>query len=410
MSASAAVIVFAGVPGAVFGLRAQRGPNVAAPPPVTHSTSSSAAASPPPSRTPTTPQHATLPPAGAHGGSTVGPTPRPGSSAGPPGGPVPRGFAPASVTFVSLGLGWAIGQAPCSNPHCTSVVRTKDYGRSWVGIPAPRTDGGNKPRDVSNIRFADPGDGWAYGPGLWSTHDGGASGWHEVGAPGGGRVLALAAAGGRVVAVVSTCGSQQGCAGFQVYGTPADTDQWRPLPGAKGDAANLSLTIRGGRAYVAGGPRGQSAVWSGPVDGSATWTRRDAPCTGEAVTAGIGSASSGDLVLVCAGRPDAGGQPKTVYLSDDAGASWRRVGEAPSGGLLTSIALTPEQMFFATNHGLLISSDHGRTWRRDLAGHSYAYVGFTSSRQGVLVPEDAGAGKLLFTRDGGHTWSPSRFP
>ena len=62
----------------------------------------------------------------------------PVARAGPAGGPVPPGFIAASVTFISNSEGWVLGTAPCGSPPCTSVLRTRDGGRSWRGIPAPR--------------------------------------------------------------------------------------------------------------------------------------------------------------------------------------------------------------------------------------------------------------------------------
>ena len=53
-------------------------------------------------------------------------------------GPVPRGFEPVSMTFVSGSDGWVLGTAPCTHKPRTSIVRTTDGGRSWAGIPAPR--------------------------------------------------------------------------------------------------------------------------------------------------------------------------------------------------------------------------------------------------------------------------------
>lgn len=397
LSAGAAVlIVAAGVPGTLYALRAAED-RTPPPPAVQHTASRSASDVPSPAETP-------------GGAATPGGEATP-DRVGPPGGPVPPGFVPESVTFVSQRLGWALGQAPCSDPPCTSVVRTEDGGHTWDGIPAPRTGGGDRPGGVSGVRFADARNGWAYGPGLWSTHDGGAT-WHRVGAPGGGRVLALAAAGDRVVAAVSTCGKRERCDSFRVYGTPDGADRWRPLPGAQGSvgsaAAGLSLTVRGGSAYLAGGPPDGSAIWSGPVDGGGEWVRRDAPCEDEFYPSAVTSASNGELVLVCAGRPAAGSQPKIVYLSGD-GTSWERGGEAPAGGLVTAAAATPAKIFVATNHGLVVSADGGRQWRRDLVDRNLTYVGFTTARQGVLVPAPSRPGELLFSYDAGRTWSPVRF-
>src|SRR5665213_772581 len=42
--------------------------------------------------------------------------------AAPAGGPVPSGFEPASVSFISADDGWVLGSAPCSNPVCTSIA------------------------------------------------------------------------------------------------------------------------------------------------------------------------------------------------------------------------------------------------------------------------------------------------
>src|SRR6185312_2367992 len=76
---------------------------------------------------------------GTPGQATSSPTPTPTA---PP--PVPPNFAASSVTFVSTSTGWVIGQAGtpghCGPPDpniCTSVARTSDGGRRWLGRPAP---------------------------------------------------------------------------------------------------------------------------------------------------------------------------------------------------------------------------------------------------------------------------------
>ena len=57
--------------------------------------------------------------------------------------PVPPGFQPTSVTFIGTATGWVIGQAGtpghCATQYCTSVARTGDAGKTWTGVPAPRT-------------------------------------------------------------------------------------------------------------------------------------------------------------------------------------------------------------------------------------------------------------------------------
>ena len=55
----------------------------------------------------------------------------------PAGGPVPAGFRAASVTFVSTLEAFVLGTAPCKHAPCTSIVRSRDRGVSWRGLPAP---------------------------------------------------------------------------------------------------------------------------------------------------------------------------------------------------------------------------------------------------------------------------------
>lgn len=135
----------------------------------------------------------------------------------PAGGPVPAGFNPESFTAIDEATWWLLGPAPCSSPPCTSIVRTTNAGRSFVGIPAPRTDG------VTQLRFADIRDGFAYGPELWATHDGGAH-WHRVAI--GGSVSDLEASGGWVYALVARGKTAR------LERADASLDRWSVLPAA----------------------------------------------------------------------------------------------------------------------------------------------------------------------------------
>jgi hypothetical protein len=109
-------------------------------------------------------------------------------------------------------------------------VRTTDGGRSFVGIPAPRAqlaDSAYAP-GVSQLRFADAFDGFAYGGGLVVTHDGGAS-WHPLEL--GGKVTDLAIAGGQVYAVVSPA---SGGRPARLMRSAIDRDAWTTLTAAGG--------------------------------------------------------------------------------------------------------------------------------------------------------------------------------
>src|ERR1700676_22227 len=106
------------------------------------------------------------------------PSPSPSSSPSPlpAKASIPAGFEPNSVTFVSLKMGWVLGGAPCASGTCLALLRTLDSGRTWSTVQAPPTlysPASSPDQGVSEVRFADARDGWAFEPQLWSTHDGG---------------------------------------------------------------------------------------------------------------------------------------------------------------------------------------------------------------------------------------------
>src|SRR5271170_749568 len=92
-------------------------------------------------------------------------------------GPVPGNFRPTSVTFIGTDTGWVIGQAGtpghCATRYCTSIARTDDAGKTWAGVPAPVTGPADGSTGVSQVRFLNADNGWAFGPELFATHDGG---------------------------------------------------------------------------------------------------------------------------------------------------------------------------------------------------------------------------------------------
>src|SRR5580698_4247087 len=153
-------------------------------------------------------------------------TPAPSSVPGTP------GFAVLSMTFVSDQQGWALGTVACGTGRCLSLLGTTDGGAAWRTLTAPtRAAGavyGTCPHGspcVAQVRFATPLTGYAYGPSLFTTTDGGRT-W--VPRPGV-NISSLEAAGGTVVRVVS---GDNGCAGqpYQVQWAPVGRAIWTPLP------------------------------------------------------------------------------------------------------------------------------------------------------------------------------------
>jgi photosystem II stability/assembly factor-like uncharacterized protein len=347
---------------------------------------------------------------------------------GPAGGPVPAGFQPESVTFVSAQRGWVLGSAPCSHPVCTSVLRTTDGGRTWAGIPAPAAPlgpGEEGSPGVAELRFADPLDGWAFGSELWSTHDGGAH-WKQVHLPGAqglpASVVSLEAGGGEVYAL-DIPGTQQsaGTAAAQLYQTGAGADAWTPVTGASVPAAEAGrVVVSGSGAWVDVQTSGAQAVFL--ARGTGGWNRHPLPCGQPSLT--LAAVSATDMATICAGGGAAGQQPKQLYSSSDAGLTWHPVSSGPmAGDTLGAAMASPSVVVVAAASGasfLYGTFDAGRSWStvyQDTSGGGAPWrdLGFTDPSQGVVVeglqPGTAGLppNRLLMTRDGGHTWATVTF-
>ena len=373
------------------------------------------------------------------------PVPSPGASLAPAGSeaPVPRNFQPTSVTFVGQGIGAVIGQAgtpgrcPIIPVDCTSLAGTSDYGTSWYGVSAPVTGAPDGSRGVGQLRFLDTREGWAFGPELWVTHDGGSTWTREK--TYGMRVTDLETAGNRAFALFATCtggGADYAarCTSFSLYTSVAGTDQWQPAsgpaaslplpPGAAGHAASASLVLTGGPAGGQGyllAPSG--ALLTGPITGAA-WTvaSPSAPCQpgapgpGGQPTGALLAVDSAVLVLVCASATNTASdtQAKLVFESSDGGAHWSKAAAAPPAGIATSVATQAQDhlVVLATDAGLYRSGDGGLTWQRTRASPAgaaagetgFSYVGMTSLTNGVALPADPGLHEVFITTNGGISW------
>jgi hypothetical protein len=368
-----------------------------------------------------------------------------GSSLSPEGSgnPVPANFRPTSVTFVSAHIGAVIGQAGtpghCATAYCTSLAGTSDYGTSWYGVSAPLTGAPDGSQGVGQIRFLNTSDGWAFGPQLWVTDDGGASWTQED--TGGMRVTDLETAGDRAFALFAKCtgsGTDFGahCTSFSLYTSRAGSNQWQQVSGpvsglrlpqtAAAQAASASLVLTGGPASGTGyllAPSGQ--LLSGPLTGAA-WTEagEQEPCQPGAPgpdgqpAGALLAADSSELVLVCASATDAAtdSQTKSVSESSDNGVTWSAPESASPGGIAASVA-TQEQgslVVLATDAGIYLSTDSGGNWQLAQASPGgaaagetgFSYVGMTSPLDGVALPADPALHEVFITTDGGRSWRP----
>jgi hypothetical protein len=369
-----------------------------------------------------------------HHRASATPQPSPASASASTAPPAaPPNFAATSVTFVGADSGYVLGQAGtpghCGPPNafiCTSIAGTDDGGRTWHGVSAPVTGAPQGPSGVSQVRFYNTSDGWAFGPQLWATHNGGKS-WRQIGT-GGLRVTALETAGQRVFAVWARCTGRgadwaAGCTSQALYSAAPGANRWAPVPGAgasfslSGTASAAALVLTASRGYLLA-PDGE--LLSGPVTSAGSWqplTGGPAPCLPGAAQAdgqpsgALLASTMNELVLVCPGAAAGGSQPKTVYTSANRGRTWAKAGPAPTAGTATSAAgSAASTIVLATTAGIEVSRDGGTTWitaQGTLPAGGFSYVGMTTADQGVAVPADASAHAVWLTYDGGATWQES---
>jgi hypothetical protein len=321
------------------------------------------------------------------------------------------------MTFVSASDGWVLGTAPCAVQPCTSVVRTTDGGASWVGIPAPvfPLDPSSWQTGLNYLRFANTLDGFAFGSQLWATHDGGAS-WQPVSLPG--RIGDLETSAGVVYAVV--LGQDNG---VTIYRSLATGGAWTPVPGLPAgvpdpaDNPPMSLgriTLHGTAAWI---------ILGGQLYATQTgqsWVREPVTCAPGYTMASTATYSTQQLTLLCAGNPAAGSEGKTLYSSDDGGASFSLAGTPPFGGDHLELLAEPtaQHIFLATFSGatwLDVSGDGGSTWGSALTiddgGLGWSDFGFTTPTQGVAIEGNtvSASSTMYMTWDAGQTWHKITF-
>jgi hypothetical protein len=391
--------------------------------------------------------HSESPAGSATPDKTASPTPASSQSSAPSGQahPVPANFQPTSVTFVSALDAWAIGQAgtpgTCANKDayiCTSVARTEDGGRTWQGSPAPDTGAPNAANGtgVSGIRFLNAAYGWAFGPELWSTDNGGAT-WTQV-ETAGARVTDLETSRGRAYALwANGCSAPgaggsaadfaAGCTSYTLMTATEGSGDWTPVGTATsgltngGAPASAVLQLAGTTGYLLG-PDG--ALYSGAIGG--TWTQVGtsackpgaAQADGQPSAAQLALVDSQQLWIACNGTP---GTAPALYESDSGGSTWTQPPAASWSGVnvgdlgtTTSLAAAPNgTLTLATTTGIYYLPANGERWQASNATGSgapaggFSYVGMTNNDQGVAVPADTSLHEVWMTADGGASWAPA---
>jgi hypothetical protein len=366
----------------------------------------------------------TSPPAAASA-TTLPTTTVPAATTVPAGGTVPSGFDPVSFTAVSPSDYWLLGDAPCPNPVCTSIVRTTDGGSHFVGIPAPASpllEGTGSSTGINTLRFADNSDGYAFATGaggeFWDTHDGGGQ-WQQPGFLTGRELLGFGTGDGYAFALVGSC--QNGsCSTVYLERSPVTSDQWSaitvPVPAGTDQVA--SMTVNGSDLWFSlttSASQADQLLVAG-TGGGAHFDTYQSPCF-----AGLGGsieASSADVLWAMCPT----GMMAEAFRSTDGGSQWKALstGELENSALLAPASDTTAVIQPAEQGELLRTDDGGATWQpvasAGAGGSWWSWIGFTDASTGSgLEQSDAPANwpwpngpypeQLWRTADGGSTWS-----
>jgi hypothetical protein len=355
-------------------------------------------------------------------GAAPQPSPTPAPVGTLPVGPVPKGFVPASVTFVSLNEGWVLGSAPCQLATCLVLLKTLNAGRTWVGVNAPPTsfsDGDSEDMaSVNQIRFADTDDGWAYAPGLWSTHDGGAH-WHEDSLPSTaapGFINDVEAARGIVDVALFDDNFDA-----RIVTSPVGTDAWHETPiavsGGAGAAPSAAITLSGSEGWMVEVNR---TVLGGARFGKVGWLPWQPPCGTGGGGLLLAAATATNLAAVCSDGEWTNLPPRVVVaFSSNSGSTFSPAALQP--GLVQAVnaaSPAPGAVVIATGAGQNVvftaTYNTGATWEKVFASTTddyTAFIGFTSASQGVAILDDDGGttATLMMTFNGGRSWAPVPF-
>jgi photosystem II stability/assembly factor-like uncharacterized protein len=270
---------------------------------------------------------------------------------------------------------------------------------------------------VTDIRFADARNGWAFNRDLWATHDGGDT-WTalHLGSP----VLSLETTAGKTYALVASCRLKwSDCRGpVRLYEATVGSDDWRAVldvDGGSPSAPNGSVVVSGRSVFAMVHPSGSPHPGKTPslhaLTPAGRWVRRPVPSSCS-WSASLIAASPRDLFLFCQTGDGAGGSaPHEFYVSRDGGVRWTRTFKDRST-YPGPIAITPEGRFLAdSTESLHIERPDGsrETTHFDASGQyneSIIALQFVTPRHGVVL---TGKG-VYITDDAGRHWDPIPLP
>jgi hypothetical protein len=336
----------------------------------------------------------------------------------PAGGSPPVGFVPLSVTAISAKTYWVLGHAPCASGTCTAVVKTTDGGASFTEIGAPSSalvpdaaGTGNvvDASTISDIRFVDSSDGWAYGGGLWQTTDGGQT-WTAVGGLGG-SVQRLAVASGQVWAIVRSGATASTGPSYALYASSYPNGAWARVgsAGSFGPAVP-ALAVHNTAVTVIGDDAATGAAKAVTATGGTTFTALPAPpCVGGGGNP-VSETTTGGLWLACS---SIAGKLGGVVYSPDFGASFSVISKGTKTAIL-AIGAVDDSSAIVGEGEQLVRMTAGKSTSAVAqpavkVDGGWAFIGFTDTSDGFAIPIENGTRQLWRTTDGGSRWSVVAF-
>jgi photosystem II stability/assembly factor-like uncharacterized protein len=322
-------------------------------------------------------------------------------------------FNPVSVSAISVNDYWVLGYITAdSGPNGISIRKTTDAGQHFtaVGHPAAFVAQMNAivppgTPMVSDIRFGDTNNGWAYGGNLFATKDGGTS-WSPVtGVPG--TVVDLAAASGNVWAVADNEAS--GAPSYSLFHatySAGGTSAWAKVSLNTTSFANV-VVVKNSAYLIASIAPTQPGIFVTITNGGATVSSTSGPCTPE--SGGVVSvAGDGSLWALCTG-----GHTTTEFVSTDAGAHWA-ASQFPLvtysiGGVDSSHAVVYDDT--EIDMITLTASSPVPSAPGSVVAPGVSFIGFTTTKVGFLLAsmQNSTPDQLWRTTDGGQTWSVVAF-
>ncbi len=334
----------------------------------------------------------------------------PSSSPEPMGGPIVIDVSDADTSH-----GWML-LTNCVQPMAVtchfSVVATADGGSTWskpVRVGGEFDPGnGDAPR---HLEFISSQDGFVYGgTEAFVTHDAGLT-WTGVSlhVPFFGYLVGH---GDRVWLSVYPCVKGVACA-YQLYSSADAGRTWSaPSSLPAGFAPSTAAALLDTGLVLEDMQTGAIEL---TLDGGVTWTAVKSRCAVDSLDSTIATSDGKEIWELCQSYPanNTGPATRTLFVSENVGASWSRVDTSLIGARLASrfwpwiiVSNRPGQVLLASSQTTIAM------WRA--GGHSWtdvgpAGVGFTA----VKFAPDGFNGwaidvnrTIWFTHDGGDAWKP----